>query len=190
MSSSYKIASLARLKRPILHAKDLAILWGISEKNTLYTNLKRYTKKKLLFRLHKGLYSLFYPGNIDPYLIGIKSLHRYGYISTESVLSEAGVIMQKVFYITMVSDISRKFDVSNHSYVSRQMKDEFLFNHIGIEYVNGVRKATVERAIADLLYFNPKAVFDAQQFIDWDKVKAIQEYIGYPLTPKRYATTK
>ncbi len=44
---------------------------------------------------------------------------------------------------------------------------------------DGVNYATVERAVADLLYFNPKYYFDGNSRIDWKKVKEIQGIIGY-----------
>jgi hypothetical protein len=44
--------------------------------------------------------------------------------------------------------------------------------------------ALPERAVADLLYYNPKAYFDAP--LNWKKIQRIQKKIGYPLTPQHY----
>jgi hypothetical protein len=40
-----------------------------------------------------------------------------------------------------------------------------LYQSLDIKNVNGVKTASTERAIADLLYFNPKMYFDAADFI-------------------------
>ena len=40
--------------------------------------------------------------------------------------------------------------------------------------------ATTERAVADMLYYNPKYHFDFSDSIDFEKVKHIQKEIGYP----------
>ena len=53
-----RISEIAVRDEVVFHAHDLAILWGISDKNTLYTTLKRYTDKGLLKRIYKGLYTL------------------------------------------------------------------------------------------------------------------------------------
>jgi len=41
----YRINELIKLDRKIFHSNDLAIAWGISNKNTLYTTIKRYVQK-------------------------------------------------------------------------------------------------------------------------------------------------
>jgi hypothetical protein len=60
------------------------------------------------------------------------------------------------------------------------MKYEYLNNPAGVENRNGVFVATLERAVADMLYFNPKYHIDVHEGIDFEKVKAIQKEVGYP----------
>lgn len=181
-----RFAKIARLGEVVYHAKDLASLWQIKNSNTLYTLLKRYSQKGLLFRIYKGLYSIKPANQIDPALLGAKSLHRFCYISTETVLFQEGIIQQNVHGITYISSLSKKFSIGDNNYYSRRLKDEYLYQAAGIIEINGFKKATVERAAADLLYFNPKAYFDREKLIDWKKVKAMQKEIGFPLTPERY----
>ena len=57
------------------------------------------------------------------------------------------------------------------------MKTNFLYNSVGIYEKDGVNYACVERAVADLLYFNPKYYFDASLKIDWDRVKEIKKLL-------------
>jgi len=174
----------------IFHAQDLANLWQIKSKNTLYTALKRYARKGLLFRVYKGLYSIKPINKINPWLLGIKALHGQAYVSCETILAQAGVINQNIGNITLISSKSKKFSVAGHSYYSRKLQDKYLQQTAGIIFKNGIRTAAVERAAADLLYFNPRYFFDNRKRINWREVKKIQKLIGYPLTPKRYDFTK
>jgi len=182
-----RFAELAKLNEVVFHADDLANLWQITNKNTLYTTLKRYTAQGLLYRIYKGFYAIKEVAKIDSLLLGVKALHGSAYVSTETVLADAGIILQAVPAITLVSGLSKKFTIGDHLYLSRQLGDSFRYHSVGITTsVNGVRKAGVERAVADMMYFNPKAYFDGESLIDWTAVKNMQEEIGYPLTPQRY----
>ncbi len=181
-----KFAQIARLGEFVFHTQDLAGLWQIKNPNTLYTLIKRYKKRRLLFGIYKGFYSIKPIEQVDPVILGIKALHSFAYVSTETILSKAGIIQQNIHGITFVSSQSKKFSVGNNNYYSRKLKDLYLFQSAGIIDENGVKIATVERAVADLLYFNPKAYFDGARLIDWKRVKEIQKEIGYPLTVERY----
>jgi len=174
-----RFAKLARLGEQVFHAKDLANLWNIGNKNTLYTTLKRYAQAGLLFRVYKGLYSIKPKDKLDPYLLGLKALHKFAYISTETVLSNAGIILQKIQYITIISSESRKFSIGNVNYSSRQLSDRFLFQKNGVKTESGINIASVERAVADILYFQPNFYFDNPKDIDWSKVERIQKEMGY-----------
>jgi len=181
-----RFSQLARLGFLVFHTSDLANLWQIKDAHNLHMTLKRYADRGLLVRIYRGLYSLKTVDQLDPLTIGLKVLHRMVYVSAETVLAEAGVIQQKINQITLASSISKKFTIGQNSFYSRKLADKFLYNEIGIIEKDGIKKATVERAVADMLYFNSKAYFDAEKLIDWRKVKAMQKAIGYPLTFNRY----
>jgi len=116
---------------------------------------------------------------LDPFKLAIGYLHHFAYISCETILIREGIIFQKENYLTLVSGVSKKFTISNHSYLVRRLKDDYLYNDCGIDNVNGVMIANAERAIADLLYFNKNYYFDNKKKIDWKKVKKIQKEVGY-----------
>lgn len=181
-----RFAKIARLGEVVFNVKDLANLWQIKNPNTFHTTLKRYTQKKLLFRIYRGFYSIKPLNQIDPVILGMKALRKFAYISTETVLFQTGIIQQNIHGITFISSVSKKFSIGDNNYYCRELKDEYLYQTIGIIEKNGIKTATVERAIADLLYFNPKVYFDAERLIDWKKVKKIQKQVGYFLTPERY----
>jgi len=181
-----RFAKIARLGESVFHVQDLASLWQIKNPSTLYMLLNRYAKKGLLFRIYKGFYSIKPIEQIDPVKLGIKALHSFAYVSNETVLARAGIIQQNIYGITFVSSQSKKFSIGDNCYYSRKLKDQYLYQSAGIINENGIKTATIERAVADLLYFNSKVYFDAARLIDWKKVKQIQKEIGYSLTPERY----
>lgn len=176
-----RFSILAALGEVVFHAGDLANLWDITDKNTLYTTLKRYAKQGLIYRVFRGLYAIRPIEKINPLLLGTKIAHEFSYVSTETVLANKGIIMQDIGQITIVSSKSKKFSIAGYNFRSRQLADMYLFNPAGIEMKNGVRTANVTRAVADMLYFNPRAHFDAHSLIDWKKVKKMQKAIGYPV---------
>lgn len=175
-----RLALLAQNDEKIFHIKDLASLWNIKNPNTLRITLKRYVEEQLIYRIYRGFYSLVPLDKIPPLLLGAKALHRYCYVSTETVLSNEGYINQIPYYYTFVSERRYQFSINGHHFSSRQLNKKFLYHNEGVYEEDGLRKATVERAIADMLYFNSKYYFDKEP--DWDKINLLQKKIGYPIT--------
>ena len=178
-SKNNKIKQIANSSEAIFRDTDLAVIWGIVNKNTLYTTIKRYARQRLLEKIRQGIYSIKSPDALNPDAIGAKILHGYCYVSAETILERAGILKQKIRNITFVSGLSKKFSVVTHFCSSRQMKDNFLYNSMGVYFENGVNYAEAERAVADLLYFNPKYYFDGSANINWERVREIQKIIGY-----------
>ena len=175
----YKIDKLIKAENQLYHTNDLAILWGISNRNTLYTTIKRYVSRGVLLPIHKGLYATVPLSQLDPLELGRAIIHRYCYLSAESVLAQAGVIAQVTYPYTFVSSVSQKISLDSISYFVRKLKDEFLMNPVGITLQNGVLTATPERAAADLLYFDHQYHFDFPGTLDLENVKDIQKEVGY-----------
>ncbi len=97
---------------------------------------------------------------LDPYALGISFLHKYAYVSTETVLAQAGIISQNIFPITLVSSASKRFNINGQDYLSRKMKNGRLYLTDGLGDQNGVLFADAKRAAKDMFYFNPKYYFD------------------------------
>ena len=176
----YRLSELLKLDRKIYHSNDLAIIWGISNKNTLYTTIKRYVQKGVLIPIYKGLYSTIPLAQLNPLELGKSIIHRYTYLSTETVLARAGIILQTTYLYTFVSDIPKKVIVGPMAFLFRKLKDIYLYNPTGVVNQNGIFVATTERAVADMLYFNPKYHFDVPEHADFEKVRFIQNQVGYP----------
>ena len=177
--NSKKLNILLKQPRKLFHINDLSLLWNISNKNTLHTTIKRYVKKGILLRIHKGFYSTVPIDDLDPVQLGISFIHDYAYLSTETVLARHGVISQPVDYITLISSVSKKFSIKDCSYISRRLKNKYLYNNAGIIEKNNIKQACLGRAVADILYYNPNYHFDVPNLIDWNKVRRIQEIIGF-----------
>ncbi len=176
-----KLNLLLKSSENLFHTQDLALLWDIKNKNTLYTAIKRYVERGTLIRIQKGFYSKIPLEKADPIRLGMRFLHSFCYLSTETILSREGVISQSIPYITLISNQSKRFEIKGNLYLSRQMKDRFLFNETGLEERGNIKEASLERAAADMLYFNPRYHFDAPNLINWTRVKKIQKQVGYKL---------
>lgn len=155
--------------------------------NTVRVTLHRLTRSGVLHRIQRGLYSIVPPASIDPVTLGVAVLHRFCYLTTESVLVREGYILQDIGAVTFASAVSRRLELLGRRIVSRRLHPRFLHNHCGLEFCSGMLQATPERAIADMLYFDPWYHFDRP--VDWTRVAALQRAVGYPLTPHRYAAS-
>lgn len=181
MTQINKLDQLLKSDQKLFHTQDLALLWGMENRNTLYTAIKRLVKKGVLVTVRKGLYSVLPLEKIDNFRLGPALVHRYCYLSTETVLAKEGIISQKVFPITFISSVSKKIKERDTLFVFRRLKSRYLFNPEGIKREGEIFVAGKERAMADLLYFNPKYYFDNPSLIDWEKVHRIQRKVGYKL---------
>lgn len=175
----YRITELARAGRELFHTGDLGVIWGVENKNTLYTAIKRLVGRGELISVHKGLYSLLSLDKIDPVKLGLAVLHSFAYVSCELVLAREGVIDQVMPAITLVGNVSRRFSLAGHEYICRKLNTRFLHNSAGLETKNEMAEASVSRAVADLLYFNPQYYFDNREKVNWEEVKQIQQEVGY-----------
>ena len=163
MTQITKLNLLLKSNQKLFHTQDLALLWEINNRNTLYTVIKRMVKRGVLTSLIKGLYSTIPVDEIDKFQLGGALIHRFCYVSCETVLEKEGVINQKVYPITFVSSVSQKIEFGGREYIYRKLKPEILFDPKGVGKKDGYFMATRERATSDMLYFNPKYYFDNQK---------------------------
>jgi predicted transcriptional regulator of viral defense system len=174
-----KLELLLKSPENLFHTQDLFLLWANANKNTLYTTIKRYVQRGVLIRIKKGFYAKRSLSQINPVALGMGFLHSFSYLSTETILAQEGAISQPMLHITLISGKSKKFKIGGVSFICRQLADRFLFNKIGITEKGGINCATLDRAVADMLYFSPNYHFDAPDLINWEIVKQIQKQIGY-----------
>lgn len=177
-----KLVLLLKSKQQLFHTHDLALLWGIENRDTLRMTISRYIKKGILTPIIKGVYSTIPVDQIDRYKLGAVLINKFCYISCETVLFVEGVINQFIYPITYVSPVSLR--INNDDYIRfsyRQLKSEFLLNPEGVRKENGYLIATKERAVADMLYFRPRYYLDNPESVDWKLVAKIQQTVGYKI---------
>jgi len=173
------IAKLASTGQRLFYLSDLRLIWDVSEPGTLKKRVYRYLKNGDLYSIQRGLYSVVPPEKLNPLEVGVFLCHGYCYLSLQSILDRNGIINGRSQYFTYVSDKSRRLSWNNHQFVYRQLNSRFLFSASGILQENGVLTAGPERAVADMLYFNPKFHFDSPDLVDFAKVRKIQKEVGY-----------
>jgi len=173
-----KISVLIQQPQKLFHTSDLKVIWGIYNESTLYQTIYRLIKKKIFFRVQKGLYSMVPLNQLDPIEIGFRAINHFSYLSTESVLAKNGIINQSPNKITFISSAPANFTINGNLYLVRQLKPQCLNNTVGIiQNDKGVFMATTERAITNMLYFQPNYHFDADNLINWKLVKNYQQQI-------------
>ncbi|MFA5184165.1 MAG: hypothetical protein WC456_01415 [Patescibacteria group bacterium] len=172
-----RFLKITKLKESVFHIGDLARVWGIANRHNLRTTLKRYVDTGLIYRLYRGLYSLNQAKDLDPLALGAKAINDYCYLSGETVLAQHGIIFQQVSYFTFIGRRTKRFKIADYKYYCRQLKDDFLYNDTGVIKTGQFNKASLERAVADIIYFNPRYHFDNPTAIDWNKVKKIQRAV-------------
>lgn len=175
----YRINKLLEINRQLFHTNDLAVLWGMNNRQSLYQTISRYIKQGILIKIYKGLYSTVPLEDLDPLDLGPAVAHQYTYLSTETVLAYAGVISQNVYDYTYIADFSRKIALGKWNFRFRQMKDDFLFHPLGIEKKNNRFIATINRAAADILYYAPDYYFDSPELLNFDNIRDIQKEVGF-----------
>ena len=177
--STNKIPLLLKQDRKLFHTKDLKLLWNIQNPATLRATISRYIKRGVLTPVYRGFYSVVPLNKINPLELGVLAIHDFAYLSTETVLSQHGIIFQEVNAYTFCSVKPKRFEIQGIRYHVRQLRDQYLYNVTGIIDKGTYKIASTERAVADILYYNPKYHFDATDLLNWDVVHQIQKELGY-----------
>jgi len=130
-----------------------------------------------LHKIQRGVYSL---GLKYSKLELANKLRRPSYISLYTILQEKGVVFQPYSSIFIINGRTQEINIEGQSYIYRKIKDEILLNPLGIEIVDGISKATLERAICDKLYLDGLEYFDNLREVNWEFVKKLNsEVYGY-----------
>jgi len=156
-NSANIVFSLYKDTRTVFRLKDVAMLAGCSDFQSLNQKLNYYVRTGKLLNPRKGIYAK--PDYNPEELACI--VYTPSYISLEYVLQRSGVIFQYDAVITAVSYLNRRIEVADMAFQFRKIKGDILVNLNGINrQVNQVNIASAERAFLDLLYLNPSYHFD------------------------------
>lgn len=170
---------LAAQGKKVFHSSELALLWGISNKNTLHTTFSRYQKRGLLYRLAVGIYSILPAEKLSPFEIGCAVAGPLSYVSTETVLFKEGLIDQSINCITLMGKKEKELIISGQRYLCRRLDGRHLVNRIGIMDKIGYAIATPIRAIADLKHINPMYHLDSRTKAIENDLININTQLGY-----------
>lgn len=184
-----KITTLLQTGEQLFSIQDIALLWNESNRHNLRMTTMRLVKAGKLFRIYRGLYSLLPIEKLDPLKLGTKIMQGYGYLSLQSILIQHGILSQGQHAYTFVAKTSKDTTIGPWRFSFHTIHDKYRFQPFGVEKKNNTLTANPNRAIADLLYLDSHAHFDAP--INWKNIHDLQQNIGYPLTQHRYdfATT-
>ncbi|MDO8340424.1 MAG: hypothetical protein Q7T59_00440 [Candidatus Woesebacteria bacterium] len=136
----------------------------------LNSAIKYLVKNKDLIRLSKSIYSL--DNNYSKQEFANK-FRVPSYVSLYTIFSETGIVFQPYTSIYLISQRSEKKKFKETTLIYRKIKNEILLNPTGINDVNGVFKASPERAICDKIYLDNDEYFDNLRNIDWEEIKRI-----------------
>jgi len=151
------ILSIFTDKRTVFRLRDVAMLTGETNFQSLNKKLNYHVKTGKLRNPRKGIYT---KPDYNPEELACL-LYTPCYISLEYVLRRSGIIFQFDSRITVVCNLCRSIEIEGQTYLFRKIKDVLLINTAGIiRSENQINIATPERAFLDLLYLNPLYYFD------------------------------
>ena len=159
--------------KTVFSVDDLRQIWQIQNKDYLKTVINRLFKRAEIFRIKRGLYAINKAYNIFELANKIK---KPSYISLETVLQKNAVIFQD--YSASVYSLSNntvQFEVNKIKFNYFKLKEEILFNPLGIINKNTYNIASTERAIADRVYLTANYYFDNLRNVDIKKLKNISK---------------
>ena len=161
------IVKLLESGQTVFTTQNLAVLWGILDTKYLKTKVYRLVKMGRLTRIKPGLFVLY--DKYNKYELANK-LITPSYISLSTVLAQKGVIYQYDSAVySICSNRSTKYIVDEQNFVYKKIKDNIFYIKEGVESVNGVMIASLERAIVDTLYLEKDCYFDNPKSIDWER---------------------
>jgi len=164
------ISLLINSGKTVFRRKDLELLLNIKSVSGLSNFLTRAKKQNILFPIQNGLWRLKNYNNSElACKLRIKS-----YISLETVLYSSGIIFQfSPNIIHCISNNSRNYIVEWTNYVYHKIKDDILFDPIGVNISTNTMIATPERALCDLLYLYPNTNVENIQWLNTKLLKKI-----------------
>ena len=159
------IVKLYQSSKTVLTTKDLALLWGENNMDSLKAKLSYYVKKGALIRLSRGIFAK--NKEYNPLELAT-SIYTPAYISFETALREEGVIFQHYNTIYVAGRRSKTVVIGSRTFTYRKLKNEVLFNPTGVIDKGNYAIAGPERAFLDMLYLFPSFYFDNLRTIDWE----------------------
>jgi hypothetical protein len=165
----------------VFRLRDVAMLVGSTDFQSLNQKLNYYVRQKKLLNPRKGIYTkLAY--NKEELACSVFSPC---YISLDYVLQKNGVNFQYDSGITLSSYLSRSLEIDKQTYRFRRIKENILLDITGIIRNDNINIASTERAFLDLLYLEKEVYFDNLNVLDIEKIDRILPIYGSKALEKR-----
>lgn len=177
-----KIEILLKTGKTIFGIRDLRLFWDESNPDALKSSIQYYVNQQKLFRLKRGVYSLSL--NFDPFEVA-QTLISPSYLTLQSALLHYGIIFQQTNSITSFALYFRTFQIHSQTYTYHAVKEDVLFNPLGIGKIGSVSIASPERAVADTLYLLGEFYFDNLKPVNPDKLSKIASVYKKKAVEKR-----
>ena len=147
------LKKLQTVRVPVIATMDAAIILGLSNAHASQV-LRRLAQEKHIIHLSRGLWAIL---QINPLLIpDFLVAPMPCYISLQTALFHLGMIDQISRVITVVSlGRSRKIQTPLATVSVHHMMPEFFFDY-EMDPKTGVKMATPEKALVDMLYYQKK----------------------------------
>jgi hypothetical protein len=166
------IISIYKNSRTVFRLKDVSLLVGDSNFQSLNKKVNYYVRTGKLLNPRKGIYAK--PDYNPEELACI--IYTPSYISLEYVLQRSGVIFQYGSVITSISYLNRRIEVDGMAYQYRKIKGDIFVNLQGINrQTNHVNIASAERAFLDVMYLDPNYYFDNLSTLNKNEVFKLTE---------------
>jgi len=167
------LKQLVKSGKTIFSLDDLQKIWLVENRNYLRLIVSRLYAKEELLRISRGLYAL----NKDFDRLELANKIKIpSYVSLETILQKEGVVFQDyertIFSISNNSLIKK---INNLDFSYSKIKEEILFDPLGIKKEKQANLATVERALCDRVYLSPNYHFDNLRPINEEKLLEISQ---------------
>ncbi len=149
-TSAQRLDILHKSGKTVFSTADLAIAWGVENKNVLRVDIARAKHAGYLVAIRRGLYRI--AGTDADTLELVGKLKNNSYVSFETVLAREGLIRQ--WYDTIFSASDRKTEIKNAygTFAYRRLPTYILNDRRGIIHTGMYAIASKERAVCDYFY--------------------------------------
>ncbi|MBI2410657.1 MAG: hypothetical protein HYV32_02045 [Candidatus Kerfeldbacteria bacterium] len=161
---------LERSKKTVFTTKELAILWGEQNIQTLKSKVNYYVKRGKIIHIRKGLYAKNEHYNQHELAA---SIFVPSYISFETILQQNGINFQYYETIFVAGIRSAAVAIQKQKILFHKMKKNILYNTNGLIHKETYTEASTERAVLDLLYLNKLEHLDNPRGVDWNKCEEL-----------------
>jgi predicted transcriptional regulator of viral defense system len=151
---------------------DIRVFFGIEKADTIKKILNRLVKSGILQHIAHGIFALPHYQEFEFATLFKKN----SYISFETVLKKEGIIFQHYGNtIFLATDRTLTKRALNITFECHKLRDDILYNPLGIIQTGSYAIATAERAVCDRLYLSPSYYFDNLTSLDEEKLLTIAE---------------